>query len=154
MLQNGEDSESDHALVRNDLGYARLNADYFGLKSIKPDNRPPASLGCVFGVPQSSLQIDQAWVGRGGTVRANSSPDIRDSCASRKSSDVYGFRPEYDTCAGFLTLVTLAPWTHAWPRRHQYKCVMFAGSAQMHEELCRWRTVSYTHLTLPTKRIV
>ena len=139
MPQNGEDCESAHTLVRNDLGYARLNADYFGLKNIKPDKLPPACLGGVFGVPQSSLQIDQACVGRGGAVRANSSPDIRDSCASRKSSDVYGFRPEYHTCAGFLILVTLAPWTHAWPRRHHYKCVRFAGSAQRHKELCPWR---------------
>ena len=139
MPQNGEDCESAHTLVRNDLGYARLNADYFGLKNIKPDKLPPACLGSVFEVPQSSLQIDQACVSRGGAVRANSSPDIRDSCASRKSSDVYGFRPEYHTCVGFLILVTLAPWTHAWPRRHHYKCVRFAGSAQRHGELCPWR---------------
>ena len=139
MLQNGEDCESAHTLVRNDPGYARLNADYFGLKNIKPDKLPPACLGSVFEVPQSSLQIDQACVSRGGAVRANSSPDIRDSCASRKSSDVYGFRPEYHTCVGFLILVTLAPWTHAWPRRHHYKCVRFAGSAQRHKELCPWR---------------
>ena len=139
MPQNGEDCESAHTLVRNDLGYARLNADYFGLKNIKPDKLPPAGLGSVFEVPQSSLQIDQACVSRGRAVRANSSPDIRDSCASRKSSDVYGFRPEYHTCVGFLILVTLAPWTHAWPRRHHYKCVRFAGSAQRHKELCPWR---------------
>ena len=88
MPQNGEDCESAHTLVRNDLGYARLNADYFGLKNIKPDKLPPAGLGSVFEVPQSSLQIDQACVSRGGAVRANSSPDIRDSCESRKSSDV------------------------------------------------------------------
>ena len=139
MPQNGEDCESAHTLVRNDLGYARLNADYFGLKNIKPDKLPPAGLGSVFEVPQSSLQIDQACVSRGGAVRANSSPDIRDSCASRTSWDVYGFRPEYHTCVGFLILVTLAPWTQAWPRRHHYKCVRFAGSAQRHEELCPWR---------------
>ena len=118
---------------------AALKADYFGLKNIKPDKLPPASLGIVFEVPQSSLQIDQACVSRAGAVRANSSADIRDSCASRKSSDVYGFRPEYHTCVGFLILVTLAPWTHAWPRRHHYKCVRFAGSAQRHKELCPWR---------------
>ena len=102
MPQNGEDCESAHTLVRNDLGYARLNADYFGLKNIKPDKLPPVGLGSVFEVPQSSLQIDQACVSRGGAVRANSSPDIRDSCASRKSSDVCGFRPEHCTCAMLL----------------------------------------------------
>ena len=57
MPQNGEDCESAHTLVRNDLGYARLNADYFGLKNIKPDKLPPAGLGSVFEVPQSPLQI-------------------------------------------------------------------------------------------------
>ena len=102
MPQNGEDCESAHTLVRNDLGYARLNADYFGLKNIKPDKLPPAGLGSDFEVPQSSLQIDQACVSRGGAVRANSSPDIRDSCESRKSSDVCGLRPEHRTCAMFL----------------------------------------------------
>ena len=109
------------------------------MKNMKPDMLPPASLGIVFEVPQLSLQIDLACVSRRVAVRANSPPDIRDSCESHKSSDVYGFRPEYNTCIGFLMLVTLAPWTHTWPRGHHYKCVRFAGSAQKHKELCPWR---------------
>ena len=135
----------DHGVVSSVPGLHRshvsaaLKADYFGLKNIKPDKLPPASLGIVFEVPQLSLQIDLACVSRRVAVRANSPPDIRDSCESHKSSDVYGFRPEYNTCIGFLMLVTLAPWTHTWPRGHHYKCVRFAGSAQKHKELCPWR---------------
>ena len=39
----------------------------------------------------------------------------------------------------FWALVTLAPWTHLWPRMNHCKCVMFAGSAQMREDLCPCR---------------